>query len=185
MVRLTQGAQHWFWAATCCFVLVFCVASEVRPVAAGDLSKEDRIIAGFVFNFCKVVTWPGEKKNELTLLVIGTDGPSAALSQISGKSSGSRQIRVVAWDPDTSPPPFDLVYLSPTAGADADSVLQSLARSAVLTVSTADDFCREGGMIEMTRDRGHIRLKINQAQADSAGLVISSQLLKLATVVNE
>ncbi len=75
------------------------------------------------------------------------------------------------------------------------ALLQKLKGSPVLTVSDASGFADRGGMInfvlvkekvtaddkEITQDK--VKLEINQAAAEDAGLRISAKLLKLARVV--
>ena len=53
----------------------------------------------------------------------------------------------------------------------------------ILTVSDIDDFARAGGMIGLVEAEQRIRFDINLATARQANLKLSSQLLKLATIV--
>jgi hypothetical protein len=50
----------------------------------------------------------------------------------------------------------------------------------VLTVGETPDFLREGGHARFYVENNRIRVEINAAVADRAGLKISSQLLTLA-----
>jgi len=45
------------------------------------------------------------------------------------------------------------------------------------------DFTRRGGMIQFVLEGGRIRFEINLANAESARLVLSSELLKVAAAV--
>ena len=156
------------------------IAAEAR-----NLTAEDRIVAAFVFNFCKVVTWPAAARDTLTLAVIGDDGATAALQELDGRGFGSGSLRVLDRAGDGSLEGCDLLYLVPGSAADLDSILARAASRPILTVSSADEFCERGGMVQLVSNRGKIRLLINNRRAQAANLVLSSQLLKMATIVEE
>jgi hypothetical protein len=59
----------------------------------------------------------------------------------------------------------------------------TFARLPILTVSDADDFARSGGMVQLTTIRDIQRVIVNLGVARSAGLTISSKLLRLAEVI--
>jgi hypothetical protein len=54
----------------------------------------------------------------------------------------------------------------------------------VLTVGDTDGFAQRGGAINFTLQARKVRFEINPAAAEQAGLKMSSQLLKLATLVS-
>ena len=62
-------------------------------------------------------------------------------------------------------------------------VLTSLHGAHVLTVGEADEFCRDGGIINWIIDQNRVRFDVNIDAAQSAELRVSSQLLDLARKV--
>ena len=68
-----------------------------------------------------------------------------------------------------------------TAGLAA--LCGQLKDSPVLTVSDVDGFAQQGGMVNLLLVNNTVKMEINQAAAEGAGLQISSKLLKLARVV--
>jgi len=62
-------------------------------------------------------------------------------------------------------------------------VVKAAEQFTVLTVSDADRFARKGGMIGLVNEGGKIRFEINLKAAEQAGIKLSSQLLKLASIV--
>ncbi len=169
-------------ALACAAALV--LAGATTSARTTELSEQDRIVAAFVFNFCKVVTWPAAA-DSLTLMVVGDDGAAGALQELDGRTVGRGRLRVLAEPADSSFAGCNLLYLSPDAGDDLEAILARVATMPVLTVSTADDFCERGGMVQLVSNRGKIRLHINNRRAVEANLVMSSQLLKMATIVEE
>ena len=53
----------------------------------------------------------------------------------------------------------------------------------VLTVSDVPEFCERGGIIGLVKKDDKVRFEVNRAAADRAQLVLSSELLKVATKV--
>ena len=62
-------------------------------------------------------------------------------------------------------------------------ILKSLESAPVLTVGEMSDFAERGGVIRFKVEQDRIRLEINVAAAERSRLRISSQLLKLARIV--
>lgn len=50
-------------------------------------------------------------------------------------------------------------------------------------MSEIDGFCEAGGMVRLRRDRNRIQLLVNLRAAERAGPRLSSQLLKVAQIV--
>ncbi|MBE0566787.1 MAG: YfiR family protein [Krumholzibacteria bacterium] len=171
--------------ALCCLLALALAQPRATAAAARGLSTEDRIAAAFIFNFCKVVTWPIARTDTLTLAVIGDDGAAAALQELDGRSFGGGRLRVLGRADDGALLDCDLLYVTPGSGGALDSILARAESRPILTVSSTDEFCERGGMIQLVNNRGKIRLLINVRRAQAANLTISSQLLKMATIIEE
>ena len=46
-----------------------------------------------------------------------------------------------------------------------------------------EGFCEQGGMVQMRRERNRVQLRVNRHAAEKVGLRLSSQLLKVAELV--
>ena len=64
-------------------------------------------------------------------------------------------------------------------------ILQHVQGRPILTVGDSEGFCEAGGVINLVRKERHVQFQINSDAARRAGLKISSQLLKLATIVRD
>ena len=64
-------------------------------------------------------------------------------------------------------------------------ILEHLEGRAILTVADSDQFCEHGGVVNLVRQDRRIRFQVNPDAAARAKLRISSQLLKLATIVKD
>ena len=138
-----------------------------------------RITAAFVLNFCKFVEWPETPEPDLQLAVLG-DSPSLAIfSGLSGKMVNKAVVLVRPWTGSDDAPHPQAIFLG-RGQEDLPVALEKFRGLPVLTISDQEDFCAMGGMIEMSIVRGKMRFAVNQAAAEKAGLVFSSQLLKMA-----
>jgi hypothetical protein len=82
---------------------------------------------------------------------------------------------------DTMPPsPVHLLYIASACDRRIGDWLVDAAKTAVLTVSGARDFCRQGGMIRMYSESQRIRFEINLPSLQRSGLRASSRLLALS-----
>lgn len=73
-----------------------------------------------------------------------------------------------------------VLFISTGEQQRVETVLRAVAKMPVLTVSDNVNFTNSGGMIGLELYIERIRFNINQGTAHKVGLIISSQLLKLA-----
>jgi len=78
---------------------------------------------------------------------------------------------------------YDIVYLVAPGPENITQAVLSLDKASKLTISEIPDFCQKSGMINFRLDNGKVRFDINPAAARQANIRISSQLLKLANIV--
>lgn len=64
-------------------------------------------------------------------------------------------------------------------------ILTTLRRESVLTVSDIPDFSKRGGMIQFVLQGSTVRFEINRASAEGSGLILSSELLKVAIAIRD
>ncbi len=76
-----------------------------------------------------------------------------------------------------------VLFLESVDGTLPVDGLHALAATPVLTISDVPDFAAQGGMIGLKLRADRVRFDINQGASRRAGLVLSSQLLKLADEV--
>jgi len=150
--------------------------------SAGEASAEARIKAAIVYNLARVVTWPeGALAGEAFLLdVAGRDLEGPAFETLAGKEARGRSLRVRTWNGiDVG----QIVFVARSEAGSCRKLLASLAGQPVLTVSEVDGFCEEGGIVQLVRRQNKIQMRVNRAAAEAAGLQLSSQLLKVAELV--
>ncbi len=164
-----------------------CVTGMLMPKQAmglpGDPGAEDLIRSAMVYNFCKFVQWPDDTQDTIVLGVLSDPGSQTDFSSITGKmvQDATIEIRLVTSVDEIRN--CDLIFIDEGQSSilrEAFAVSQS---EAVLTISEMDEFCSQGGIIQLVHRRGKLRFFINRSAARDSHLVLSSQLLKMAKIV--
>jgi hypothetical protein len=79
----------------------------------------------------------------------------------------------------------NILFISPSEEERLPRILKELGRTSVLTVGETEHFGERGGMINFRVEGERVRLEINVEATQRAGLKVSSQLLKLASIVKD
>ena len=156
--------------------------------AQGTPRSEYEIKAAYLFTFGRFIEWPPHPDHDesaFTLCVLGADPFGRALdATIADGTLHGRRVaakRIGAAKDATS---CEILFISASEERRVDSIVQSLNRAGVLTVSDIPEFVRHGGMIQFVTAENRIRFEINLASAREAGLTMSSELLKVASAVS-
>jgi hypothetical protein len=147
--------------------------------------SEYKVKAAFLLNFGKYVEWPASAVGDaIDICVLGRDPFGATLDDtLAGRTVGDKSVRARRVSGVSEASRCNIVFVSRDDQARVDDVVAGLAGSPVLLVGEQDRFARKGGMINFVEIDQKVRFEINEAAAKKAGLKISSQLLKLATIV--
>lgn len=150
---------------------------------ASSATKADKVKAAIVYKLTKFITWP-EKKQTLSLCIVGNDTINSELLKINHKYSSGRRISVTQKAPNAPLEKLcDLVYIHNTKSSAIAGMLSDLANQPVLTISDSDNFVYQGGVIGLFRTGSRIQFAISQGATKSAGLAINPQLMRLAKIV--
>ncbi len=163
------------------FVFIAVTASAFPATAYEKLAGEEgKIVAAYVYNICKFVTWPTDTLDTLQIGVLGDEAALAKFQSLDGKMVGDSSLKVGGVEIPPVPQGLRVVYISAARKTQVENVLASLSGESVLTVSSCDKFCDKGGMVGLVNIRGKIRFEVNQTAAEAAGITINSQVLKMA-----
>ena len=155
---------------------------------AEPVSKEYQLKAAFLYNFSKFVSWPQERFSDagspIVIAVLGESPFGDELEKIVRErivNGRAIEVRPIASADDISA--VHIVFIP--AGAEPLLKAGSLDAPGVLTVGESAAFSARGGIIRFTLVDEKVRFEIDQGSAEKAGLKLSGQLLKLATVVRK
>jgi hypothetical protein len=177
-----RGIRPFLTAAT---TLVACYALGSLPASpARETQRADALKAGYLFNFLKFVEWPPTAPADtLTICMLGTSSVYEQMAEgLSDKRLGTRRLVARRLAPAEPLAACQVLYI------DADqfptvSGLIGTRPNALLTVSDAPDFLRDGGIIALFDEGNRLRFRISVDNARRADLRISSNLLQLASAV--
>ena len=163
-------------------------AAALLPAAGSaqdQAARADQIKAAYLFNFVKFVEWPAGALDEaIEICFAGAPGVHNSLQRAAGdKRIGPRRVSVRALAHGETAGSCAVVYFAEDAVSDGQLLLQ--ARGRALTVSDAANFTRNGGAIQLFTEENRLRFVVNVENARRAGLRVSSNLLKLASNVEQ
>lgn len=147
---------------------------------------EYQVKAAFLYNFAKFVEWPAEAwapGRTFVVTVLGEDPFGPVLDRtMAGKAVHDRPVEVRRASRPEDVRGSHIVFVSGSERRRLDRVLQH-ARRGVLTVGDTSGFAERGVIINFRLAENRVRFEINSRRAEEAGLRLSSQILKLATLV--
>lgn len=172
--------------STALAALLFCTPALSH--ADDTRASENRIKAAFLYNFTRFTNWPDENIADSTgfnLCVIGENPFGDALDSLAGKTVRNRSLVIHTADQVENGKSCHLVFIGTSEPVQTTAILASLMDSPVLTVSDSEGFTKLGGIIELKLVERKVHFEINIDAVERAGLVISSKLLNLATIVHD
>lgn len=167
--------------------VVFSILILVSSALGQKKPSDYQVKAVYLYNFGRFIEWPvnaAAKDESFNVCVLGQDpfgqilDSTLAGEQVGGKSVAARRIS----SPQESAN-CQILFLSSAEADRLDKILESLDKSAVLTVSDMPQFSQRGGMIQFVLEGNRVRFEVNLTAAQNAGLTLSSELLKVATAV--
>lgn len=156
-------------------------------LSAQQHPTEAQVKAAYLYNFGKFVTWqPDQVANSgsLDICVVGKDPFGPVLdATVAGESIDGRKITVKRIGKVQDAPECRILFVGLSEEARLGSILAAAQRFGMLTVSDIPNFVEQGGIIEFVSQQDRIRFAVNRAAAAQSHLVLSSQLLKVASKI--
>jgi hypothetical protein len=146
--------------------------------------------AVYLYNFGRFVEWPGKVEatqgGSFTVCVLGQDpfGPSLDTT-LAGETIGGKTVIAKRISSAQESGNCQILFLSLTEGSRLNKIMADLDKKAVLTVSDMPQFVKSGGMIQFVLEGKKVRFEVNLTATQHAGLTLSSELLKVASVVRK
>ena len=174
------------WRGLRCGFLLSTLLVPAMPSLANTLN-ENRVKAGFIYNFIKYTAWPTSTLSDKELRVCSPvqRALSGELQQLQGRPAQGRVIEIEQAARPEHWKSCHVLFIPQDETKKLVTALESLAKLPVLTISDSTEFIEAGGMIALKETAGRIRFDINLESARRAGLTLSSQLLKLADKVTQ
>lgn len=149
-------------------------------------SGEYNVKAAFIYKFTNYVEWDaGIKGDEFVICVLGSSPISEALMPIA-RANSVKGKRVVIRQCQTADEIGNchILFISNRSAQPLAEVLGKIPKEGVLTISEKEGFAAAGTSINFIVVDNRLRFEANPKVIYSSGLTVSSQLLKLAVLVN-
>jgi len=158
------------------------------PVQAAVPAPQHEVQAVFLLNLTRFIRWPERAfAGEDAPLLIGVlpDDPVGALltDAVRGETVGRRPIAVRQVRTPADLEGCHLVYFAKADANDSTRMLAALREKPVLAVGDTEGFLRLGGHVQFFNRGGQVRLRLATGNLKRAELTASSQLLRVAEVV--
>jgi hypothetical protein len=178
--RRGPALRRWLIAI---WVLVAAAGAAAQPKASEYDAK-----AAYLFNFGRFMRLSGESgalhRTEFEICILGRDPIGHVLDDMTANESiDHRAVRVRRTADALGAKECDVVYISAQEDAGIDADLSALSKADVLTVSDAPDFLKRGGMIQFVMQGDRVRFAVNLDAVSRTHLVLSSELLRVASSV--
>jgi hypothetical protein len=164
-----------------------CLALPAQSGAGETAVSEYEVKAALLFNFIRFTRWPSESASEpLHVCVLGGDPFGSTLDNaLAGKVVRDRRIELRRLQRVEAAEGCHVVFISAGEKDHVGQLLSDPRLRTALTVSDIPKFAEHGGIIDMRLENNRVRFDVNLGAATRSGLVISSQLLKLAHIVGD
>ncbi len=167
--------------------VLLCLLGHVQTVQAG--TGEYQIKSAMIYNMIRYMDWPEDtlpaSASQITVCIVGKGGLGMAIGSLQGKQAKGKNLTVRQSTPSNAPSGCQVLVVSDLDAASTAGLLERTRSSAVLTVADSENFARMGGVVGFILQDGKVRFEINQTAALRHRIRISSQLLKLAKIVQD
>lgn len=164
------------------FLIILLITSSTL---FSQTSQEKNIKAVFIYNFTRYISWSNFDSTDF--FKIGIYGKSEIiepLQEIAAKKHvHGKQIQIRQCSDTTAVMDCDIIILSNSMMDEAETILKNISVNNVLIIGESEGFVEYGAAIDFVFRDGNLKFEINQQALKNAGLVVSSQLLKLAILV--
>lgn len=155
------------------------------PAQAEELS-EYSLKALFLYNFAIFTAWPNRSMDNFHLCIYGKDPFGQGIdSLMKSKKINGRMIDIDRISDVTQLRQCQLVFISSSALANLDDVVDAIKDDPILTVADSPGASKQGVILNMNVKDEKVTFEANLTMARKAGLNLSSQLLRLATEIHQ
>ncbi|WP_422045127.1 YfiR family protein [Roseateles sp.] len=139
--------------------------------------------AAFVYRFAQFTQWPPPPAQEFTYCVAGSQGMQEAMQALTLKSHSVAQVRMRYLTDPQQLGQCHLLFLGFVERADLQRWQLAAGDAPLLVVADTVEAFRSGAVIGLIAEPNGLSFRVNLTEAKRRGLMLSSQMLKLAREV--
>ena len=169
------------------FVLLLSLSQLIlHIVESSALQDQDQVKSALIYNFIKFIDWPKNRMQSaddtFCMGIIGRDPMVNTLKMLENKIVKGRKIIFKQYHSSSEVSYCHVIYISPSLKEHFVEIHKQLKGKGILTISHYKGFDKDGGIIDFYIKDNKFKFIINNDNAISENLKISSKLLNLAIV---
>lgn len=174
-----------------CLILVWAILTGSAAAAPqADQAPEYDLKAAYLYNFGTFTEWPAAAfatpDAPFVVGVVGKDPFGAALDDsFRGITLQKRRTEIRRSAEPGNLKGAHLLFVPSTEKARFKEIVEAFRGTSTLVVGESEGFAAGGGMMNFFIENKKLRFEANPAAAKRAGLALSSQLLRLARIVED
>ena len=169
----------------------FMIATVLLNLIFGDVAiaqgtaSETQVQAAIIYQFTRFTQWPDFERPFKIQVVADPELKNAIEGAIKGKNFSEHPIEVElsSWKEPVREHTKVLVFPK-DHHKEVQSFIQNIKNKPILTVSYGEGLAASGVMINFYLGNSSLKFEINKTAAEDASLKLSSQILKLARIVD-
>jgi hypothetical protein len=179
-----------FYRKLVAIIMLILITTAVAPLPARGQERkpgEYEVKAAFIYSLAKFVEWPGKSLDNistLTLYIIGDDPFGTDIDAIRDKLIKGKRITIKQIDSPDALKNAGILFISSSEKQQLRNILKGISGLPILTVGDTKSFAQRGVMVNFYIENSKIRFEINMEAANLAGLKISSNLLRMGTIIS-
>jgi len=170
--------------ATACIIGPAVPACFAQPKAA----PEYQLKAAFLYNLLQFIEWPQEAFKDadspITICVYDDRASGNAFDSYRNEKIRGRKLVFKKFNELQRSLECHVMFVNTQDRKIMNTIIAKAGSKTILTVGESDDFARMGGIINFFTADNKLRFEINPDAAKKAGLKVSSEILKVARIVN-
>jgi hypothetical protein len=153
--------------------------------------SEYEVKAAFIYNFTRFVEWPTNSfestNSPIVIGILGKDPFGKILENvIKDETVKNRKLELKRYSKiEDITSNCHILFISKSEESKLPQILKYLEGKDVLTVGDFEGFAVGGGIIRLLTYEDKVKLRINLATAKRTNMVISSQILRAAEIIDE
>ncbi len=152
-------------------------------ILANSASLESIKVA-YIYNIAKFVTWQDKKDSSYFTICSYKDSPiSKTIKTLENQKIKDKVILIKNDIKDNLLEECQILFISSNENSKLNKILQTTQEKQILTISDYPKYSTQGVIINFYEEEDRLRFKINQEEAQSHKIEISSQLLGMAKIV--
>ena len=168
-------------------VIFIMTGLNASPSSQIEKGHESELKATFIYNFTRYIRWPNlDGYESFNIGILGDSRVMEPLQEIAKKKTVHNKKMMIKHLNNTEDiHDCQIVFISESMRNEAAEILNEISEKHILTIGESEGMARQGIAMNFIIQKDRIKFEMNIRAFQRAGLAVSSQLQKLAIMVEE